>query len=62
METKTYRVRWHTEDSSIVRATSKEEAAQMMVDYPEDYTDEDMFANIVIDEVEEVDAPFLSVS
>ncbi len=61
METKTYRVRWHTEDSSIVRATSKEEAAQMMVDYPEDYTDEDMFANIVIDEVEEVDAPFLSV-
>lgn len=61
METKTYRVRWHTEDSSIVRATSKEEAAQMMVDYPEDYTDEDMFANIVIDEVEEEDAPFLSV-
>ena len=61
MKTKTYRVRWHTEDSSIVRATSKEEAAQMMVDYPEDYTDEDMFANIVIDEVEEEDAPFLSV-
>lgn len=61
METKTYRVRWHTDDSSIVRATSKEEAAQMMVDYPEDYTDEDMFANIVIDEVEEEDAPFLSV-
>ena len=61
MKTKTYRVRWHTDDSSIVRATSKEEAAQMMVDYPEDYTDEDMFANIVIDEVEEEDAPFLSV-
>ena len=61
METKTYRVRWHTEDSSIVRATSKKEAKQMMLDYPEDYTDEDMFANIVIDEVEEVDAPFLSV-
>lgn len=33
----------------------------MMIDYPEDYTDEDMFANIVIDDVEEVDAPFLSV-
>lgn len=62
MKTKTYRVRWHTEDSSIVRATSKKEAAQMMVDYPEDYTDEDMFANIVIDDIEEVDAPFLSVS
>ena len=61
MKTKTYRVRWHTDDSSIVRATSKEEAAQMMVDYPEDYTDEDMFANIVIDEVEEEDATFLSV-
>ena len=57
-----YRVRWHTEDSSIVRATSKEEAKQMMIDYPEDYADEDMFANIVIDDVEEVDAPFLSVS
>ncbi len=61
MDTKEYRVRWHTEDSSIVRATSKEEAAQMMIDYPEDYTDEDMFANIVIDDVEEEDAPFLSV-
>lgn len=61
METKTYRVRWHTEDSSIVRATSKKEAKQMMLDYPEGYTDEDMFANIVIDDVEEEDAPFLSV-
>ena len=61
METKTYRVRWHTEDSSIVRATSKKEAKQMMLDYTEDYADEDMFANIVIDEVEEEDAPFLSV-
>ena len=61
MKTKTYRVRWHTDDSSIVRATSKKEAARMMVDYPEDYTDEDMFANIVIDEVEEEDALFLSV-
>lgn len=57
-----YRVRWHTEDSSVVRATSKEEAKQRMIDYPDDYADEDMFANIVIDDVEEVDAPFLSVS
>ena len=54
MDTKEYRVRWHTEDSSIVRATSKEEAKQMMIDYPEDYTDSDMFANIEIDEVEEI--------
>lgn len=62
MGEKKYRVRWHTEDSSIVVAKSKEQAAQEMIDYPEDYADEDMFANIVIDDVEEVDAPFLSVS
>ncbi len=52
---KKYMVRWHTNDSSIVRATSKEEAVQEMIDYPEDYTDSDMFANIEIDEVEEME-------
>ena len=55
MDEKKYMVRWHTNDSSIVRATSKEEAEQMMIDYPEDYTDNDMFANIEIDEVEEME-------
>mgnify|MGYP003400544377 CR=1 FL=1 len=61
MKTKTYRVRWHTDDSSVVRATSKKEASQMLIDYPEDNTEEDRFGNIVIDDVEEEDAPFLSV-
>ncbi len=55
MGEKKYMVRWHTNDSSIVRATSKEEAVQEMIDYPEDYTDSDMFANIEIDEVEEME-------